>query len=318
MVDLADQAAADEGLEAVVDGGEGEAGHDLAGAVEDFVDGRVVALGEEDGTLHGAHRVGILRADIDVALGRPDGEARDGHAFDQQEGIALHDHTVGIGARIAFVGVADDVLPVGGCIGHGFPLDAGGEARAAATAQARLDHRLDGRRLTDAPRLFQTAAAAMGAIVRQRQGIDDTAAREGDAGLALEERDLLGPADAQRMRRGRQAVDEQAGNVLHRHRTEADAATGGLDLDQRLQPEQAARAGAHDLDIEVLAPGHVEDRGGDLVGADGTGGCIAWDVEARRHQPTSRAISSIESAVSRAIGSPSSIADGPDAHRPRQ
>ena len=45
VVDLADQAAADERFEAVVDRGEGEAGHDLAGAVKDLVDRGVVALG---------------------------------------------------------------------------------------------------------------------------------------------------------------------------------------------------------------------------------------------------------------------------------
>ena len=49
MVDLTDQAAADEGLEAVIDRGEGDAGHDLAGPVKDLVDRGVVAFGQEDG-----------------------------------------------------------------------------------------------------------------------------------------------------------------------------------------------------------------------------------------------------------------------------
>jgi hypothetical protein len=48
VVDLTDQAAADEGFEAVIDRGEGDAGHNLAGAVEDLVDRGVVALGQED------------------------------------------------------------------------------------------------------------------------------------------------------------------------------------------------------------------------------------------------------------------------------
>jgi len=48
VVDLTDQAAADEGFEAVVDRSEGEARHDLAGTVKDLVDRGVVALGEED------------------------------------------------------------------------------------------------------------------------------------------------------------------------------------------------------------------------------------------------------------------------------
>jgi hypothetical protein len=40
----------------------------------------------------------------------PTGEAGDGHALDQQERIAFHQHAVGEGAAVALVGVADDVL----------------------------------------------------------------------------------------------------------------------------------------------------------------------------------------------------------------
>ena len=52
----------------------------------------------------------IFGADVDEALGRADGEAGDGHAFDQDEGIAFHDHAVGEGAAVALVGIADDVF----------------------------------------------------------------------------------------------------------------------------------------------------------------------------------------------------------------
>jgi len=48
-VDLADEAAGDEGFEAVVDGGEGNGGHGVAGAGVDLVGGGVVAFVEEDG-----------------------------------------------------------------------------------------------------------------------------------------------------------------------------------------------------------------------------------------------------------------------------
>ena len=48
VVNLADQTAADEGFEAVVDRCQGQARHDLAGPVKDLVDRRVVALGEKD------------------------------------------------------------------------------------------------------------------------------------------------------------------------------------------------------------------------------------------------------------------------------
>ena len=97
-----------------------------------------VGLGQHEGALHRADGVGIFRADIDVALGRADREARDGHALDQQEGIAFHDHAVGVGAGIALVGIADDVFAVGRGVGDGLPFDAGRKARAAAAAQAGL------------------------------------------------------------------------------------------------------------------------------------------------------------------------------------
>ena len=82
---------------------------------------------------------------------------------------------------------------------------------------------------------------------------------------------------------------------------------GVCDLDHRLEPEQAARAGAHDLDRQPAALRFVEDRGRHLVGADGAGSGIAWHEDTRGHRSTCRAISSIDCGVSRAIGSPSSM-----------
>ena len=61
-------------------------------------------------SLHRRDRVRIFGADIDVAFGRADGDAGDRHALDQHEGVAFHDHAVGEGAAVAFVGVADDVF----------------------------------------------------------------------------------------------------------------------------------------------------------------------------------------------------------------
>ena len=47
-------------------------------------------------------------------------------------------------------------------------------------------------------RALQALVAAMGAVVVERERIDDAAAREGQARLALEEGDLFGDAEAQR------------------------------------------------------------------------------------------------------------------------
>ena len=51
-----------------------------------------------DGDLHRLDGMRIFGADIDVAVGRAGGDAGDGHALDQDEGIAFHDHAVGEGA----------------------------------------------------------------------------------------------------------------------------------------------------------------------------------------------------------------------------
>ncbi|KAG1529417.1 hypothetical protein G6F51_014152 [Rhizopus arrhizus] len=83
----------------------------------------------------------ILRAHVDVAVGRAHRQAGNGHALDQHIGVAFHQQAVGKGARIAFVGVADDVFLVAGRPGHRLQFDAGRKRRATAAAQARgLDH----------------------------------------------------------------------------------------------------------------------------------------------------------------------------------
>ena len=96
-----------------------------------------------DRVVHHRDCVRIFGADVDEALGRADRDAGDGHAFDQDERIAFHDHAVGEGAAVAFVGIADDVFPVGFGVRDGLPLDAGREAGAAASAQSRLGDLLD-------------------------------------------------------------------------------------------------------------------------------------------------------------------------------
>jgi hypothetical protein len=52
----------------------------------------------------------IFAAHIDIALSRTHGQTSDRHAFDQAERVALHQQTVGERARIAFVGIAGNVL----------------------------------------------------------------------------------------------------------------------------------------------------------------------------------------------------------------
>ena len=182
---------------------------------------------------------------------RPDGVGRDDHPLDEQERIALHEHPVRERARVALVRVAADELQLAGRIQHGLPLDPGREAGATATAQAGggdLGH--------DVLRghgqgLLERDQTAVRAVVRDRQGIDDADAREHPPLLAGQVRDLIRRAMAERMvAAGQQARVEQARDVARRDRPVGDAAGRRLDLDERLQPEQAAGPIADDGDVE--------------------------------------------------------------------
>ena len=142
-----------------------------------------------DRRVHRRDGVRIFRADVDVALGGADRDGGDRHALDHHEGIAFHDHAVGEGAAVAFVGVADDVFAVGAGLRHRLPLDAGREAGAAAAAQAGGgDIGEDGVRC-QLQRALEALIALMGAVILDRARIDHAAAGEGQAGLPLEPRE---------------------------------------------------------------------------------------------------------------------------------
>ena len=83
-------------------------------------------------------RVGILAAEVDVAVldvGRVGG---DRHRLDQGERIALDDDAVLERAGLGLVGVADQVVRPCGLARHRLPLDAGREGGAAAAEQLRV------------------------------------------------------------------------------------------------------------------------------------------------------------------------------------
>ena len=80
----------------------------------------------------------ILVAHVDDAFGRARGVGADQHAFDDAVRIAFQDAAVHVGARIAFVGVADQKLsPPVRLAGEHLPFPAGREAGAATPAQPR-------------------------------------------------------------------------------------------------------------------------------------------------------------------------------------
>ena len=73
--------------------------------------------------------------DIVVAGFRAHGVTRDNHALNQRVRVVHDDVAVFERAGFAFVRVADNIFRTGQGTGHEAPFQAGGEARAAATAQ---------------------------------------------------------------------------------------------------------------------------------------------------------------------------------------
>src|SRR5579884_721170 len=92
--------------------------------------GLINGLADLPGWLH------VLPANIDVALLAVGGVSGDDHAFHQQMGQLEHQFAVFIRARLAFVGITDDIMGFIVVFGQTVPFDPGGEAGAAAPAQA--------------------------------------------------------------------------------------------------------------------------------------------------------------------------------------
>ena len=84
--------------------------------------------------------VGLENFAVDVVVAHADahGIGCNGHAFDHDVRVVLQDFTVFASTRLTLVGVAHQILLAGKLAGHEAPLQAGGKARTAATAQARL------------------------------------------------------------------------------------------------------------------------------------------------------------------------------------
>ena len=99
--------AADEGA-----GAEADLDVEVEAGAEDVLAEEAVFAGLLDGDLEALDGEGILGADVDEALVGADGVAADGHGLEDGVGVALDRGAVHVGARVALVGVADDVLLV--------------------------------------------------------------------------------------------------------------------------------------------------------------------------------------------------------------
>ena len=100
-----------------------------------FVAQNAVLPGLLDGQIEPMHRQRILGAHVDDAVRGAGDVAADHHAFQQRVRIAFDLVAVHVGAGIALVGVADQVLPVADGLAEIFEFQAGREAGAAAAAQ---------------------------------------------------------------------------------------------------------------------------------------------------------------------------------------
>ncbi len=147
--------------------------------------------GDGESLVEHADGIGVFRAHIDVALVGTHGEAGNDHAFDQQERVAFHQHAVGEGTGVTFVGVAHHVLLACSGVTHGAPLDAGRERRTAAATQAGIEHGGDHLGTVQGHGRLKAGETTMGTVVVQRQWAGDAGAGEQQALLGLEVRDVL-------------------------------------------------------------------------------------------------------------------------------
>ena len=158
---------------------------------EEVLAEQAVRLGVGDRLADAFDRQRVFGADVHDAFVGADRASGDHHAFEHGVGVALHDGAVHERARVAFVAVADDVFLVvlGG--EREFPLEAGGETAAAATAESGVDHGLaDLFRGHLGNGLARADVAVAGDVFLDVVRLDHVV-RQHDAGLAGVERDLV-------------------------------------------------------------------------------------------------------------------------------
>src|SRR5262249_39825974 len=149
-------------------------------------DAKAVRL--SDGDLQAVDRLRVFAADVNVALGRADGVAGDGHALEHPVRVALQLATVHEGAGVTLVGLADDELPVTARLGDHPPLDAGRVARPAPAAEpAPRDHVHDLGRVHLAEDVVQRVVAARGNVRLDPLRLNHAAVLQHHGNLSAEE-----------------------------------------------------------------------------------------------------------------------------------
>ena len=138
------------------------------------------------------HSQRVFIAHVDIALRRANGIGADQHAFQHQMRIAFEQASVHIGARVAFIGIADYVLGLTSCLAGRLPLPAGWKTTAAASPQIGLFHLFDhSLGLHAGQGLGKAAVAADCKIVVDACRVDIAVHPEDIARLALVKRHIM-------------------------------------------------------------------------------------------------------------------------------
>ncbi len=123
---------------------------------------------------------GVLAAEVEVPALASGREASDGHRLDDRERIVLDHHTIFERARLALVGVGDEVVRCRCVRRNRLPLAARRERGAATTDEAAArDFGDDGGR-ADLDRLAQRVVATVRLVRGERRRVDDARPREED------------------------------------------------------------------------------------------------------------------------------------------
>ncbi len=182
-----------------------------------------------DGVLESIGRQWILAADVQESLLGAAREARDREGLDHREGILLHHDPVLERPRLRFVGVADHVVGPDRLRRDRLPLHAGRERGPSAPEELRVADGLDHVLGPHLDRGAERLVAAVGAVVVDRRGIDDS--------RPAEEAQTIAPLGRARLRRPDAAGAHHRG-IRRDHRV--DGRPGGV-AERHLGPSRALR-----------------------------------------------------------------------------
>ena len=107
---------------------------EIEARAEDILPEEAVIFRLLDGCFHIFHRQGVLRSHVDIALVGTDGVSPDKQPFENGVGITFGKGAVHISAGVSLITVDNDIFGLARRLAAEFPLPAGKEAGAAATA----------------------------------------------------------------------------------------------------------------------------------------------------------------------------------------